>query len=82
MSPCVIRAFSPVFTEHLETWAPEEAHDRVRALEPYTVYGPQFRRVIIELLRDMSHAFRVGHDGAGYRYLEAAERVASQVEVD
>jgi hypothetical protein len=59
--------------------APEAWHDRIRQLEAYTVYGPNFSRGALENLLDMSRLVHEGYSSGAYDYLCSAERCAGIV---
>jgi hypothetical protein len=60
--------------ETITLHAPEEWHDRLRALAPHLVYGPDYRRAVVFALNEMSRTVAAGYSALAYDYLLAAER--------
>jgi hypothetical protein len=69
-----IAAFDPGHT--VAVAAPEHWHDRVRALEPYTRYGPTFLVAVLEQLSMMDTYVGKGWYAHGHEHLVYAEVAA------
>lgn len=58
--------------------APEDWHERIKALGPRCCYGPNYNRTIFTLLKDMSRQVEQGYSVLAYDTLLAAESVAKR----
>ena len=77
MQSITIPAYAaPTLAESLTIEAPAEWHERINVLGRFTCYGPNYRRAVVETLRDLSHQVHGGYTALAYDSLVAAERFA------
>lgn len=66
--------------ESLTIEAPEDWHERIKALSPHCCYGPGFSRDVLWQVRELDYNVRSGYSLLAYDRLEAAEALARRLD--